>query len=73
MDDYIDPLVFPGWIWVVVGLVVVGLVTYVAMMTNKKSKSRRSHRSRSSGHSSSSGSSRHHKRPRREGGTFDKY
>jgi hypothetical protein len=86
MEEVSDPITIPSWIWLVGALVVVGIVIVFFLKRDRSAgdndryitKSGRHHSSRRhrSSHGSSSrggdGSSRS-RRPRREGGTFDKY
>ena len=53
MEENPDPLVIPGWIWVMVVMFVVGVIVALVIRRDRRSERRSQGRSRSSSRSSS--------------------
>lgn len=87
MEEAPDPIVIPGWIWVMVVMFVVGVIVALVIKRDRARESRGHRSSRHGSSSSGSGRSRSHRSSssrgsssssssrhrRREGGPFDKY
>ncbi len=69
MEEARDPLLIPGWIWVLVAMFIVGVI--VALVIKRDRRNGRSHRSGHRRQRSKHESSSHHQR-RRKDAPFDK-